>query len=200
MFPDLYLMRHGETAWNAEGRLQGRLDSPLTQLGYRQAAMQAELLRGVEGLRVSSPQGRALQTARIVFGERSFRTDDRLAEIDIGTFSGQLLTDLRDREPAIFSGGRLAWYDRAPQGERLEGLLRRASAFLAELRGPALIVTHGITLHMLRLIALDLPLDRLAEMPVEQGAIHLVRQGSHRILRDPAPCGPERAGQLDPSG
>lgn len=183
MYPDLYLMRHGQTVWNAEGRMQGRLDSPLTALGQRQAAAQARILGGIEALRFSSPQGRALQTARIVFGDRPFRTDDRLAEIDIGAFSGHLVEDLRARHPAVFEGCRLAWYDRAPDGEHFSGLMRRAIAFLADLPGPALIVTHGITLRMLRLVAMGLPQERLAEMPVEQGAVHLVRRGEHRILR-----------------
>ena len=72
-------------------------------------------------------------------------------------------------------------HDRAPGGELFAGLEARARDFLDGLRGPALIVTHGITLHMLRLIAMDLPMSRLGELPVTQGALHIVSAGRHRM-------------------
>ena len=66
--PPLYILRHGETEWNALERLQGHHDSPLTPLGQAQAAAQHQILAG-EDLRgytaLSSPQARALQTAEI---------------------------------------------------------------------------------------------------------------------------------------
>ena len=49
MYPDLYLMRHGQTVWNAEGRMQGKLDSPLNDLGIAQAQAQARLIAGLLG-------------------------------------------------------------------------------------------------------------------------------------------------------
>lgn len=193
--PDLYLMRHGQTAWNAEGRMQGRLDSPLTDLGRQQARAQAGLLTGLDGdlLRISSPQGRAVASARIVFGGRPFATDPRLAEIDIGAFSGQLIADLRRRHPAIFLGDRLAWYDRAPGGEHFAGLRARVAAFLDDLPGPAIIVTHGITLRMLRLVATGGPISALGDLPVQQGAVHVLRAGRHEtwLPEGVAPAGLE---------
>ena len=65
--PDLYLMRHGQTVWNAEGRLQGRMDSPLTALGRAQARRQAQLVQGISATRYASTAGRAVETARIVY-------------------------------------------------------------------------------------------------------------------------------------
>ncbi|MFN3314796.1 MAG: histidine phosphatase family protein, partial [Hyphomonas sp.] len=85
--PDLYLMRHGETRWNAEGRLQGQLDSPLTERGLWQARWQAALVAGVGGQRLASPQGRAVATAEIIFGARKFQTRPALAEIGLGAFN-----------------------------------------------------------------------------------------------------------------
>lgn len=184
-FPDLYLMRHGQTEWNAQGRMQGRLDSPLTALGRAQAAQQAvimaPLLPGL--MRWSSPQGRAEETARIVFGGDDFRREPRLAEIDVGAFSGALLTDLRPRHPEVFAGDRLDWYDRAPGGEHFAGLEARARAFLDQLSGPAVIVTHGIALRMLRCLVLGWPMARLGDLSVEQGAVHALRNGRHEVLR-----------------
>ncbi|MBM3605600.1 MAG: histidine phosphatase family protein [Alphaproteobacteria bacterium] len=183
--PDLYLMRHGETAWNAEGRLQGALDAPLTPQGVRQALWQAQLVISVEGTRLCSPQGRARRTAELIWGEGRFRLDERLAEIGIGSFAGCLLSDLRRDEPDLFSGPPLAWYDRCPGGEGLEALARRCRQMLKALSGPTLVVSHGITLRMLRLVALGQPMSHLAEDELRQGAVHLVAAGRCRTLRHP---------------
>jgi hypothetical protein len=66
--PEVLVLRHGQTEWNAEGRLQGHLDSPLTEKGLRQAQRQNEILQPYDltGFRfISSPQGRAHMTAQI---------------------------------------------------------------------------------------------------------------------------------------
>ncbi|MDO5704795.1 MAG: histidine phosphatase family protein [Paracoccus sp. (in: a-proteobacteria)] len=182
MPPDLYLMRHGQSEWNAQGRMQGRLDSPLTARGRAQAAHLAGLVAGVEGRRMSSPQGRAMETAAIVFGG-GFDTDARLAEIDIGDFSGQLSDDLRAAHPTLFALPCLDWYDHAPGGEGYAGLTARCRAFLDDLTGPAVIVTHGITLRMLRLLAMGRDMADFEDLPVEQGALHVIRSGRHEVWR-----------------
>ena len=183
---DLYLMRHGQTVWNAAGRMQGWADSPLTDLGRQQAGWQAALIADVTGVaRYASPLGRAQQTAGIVFGAADFINDDRLREIDVGDFSGHCYPDLVAAHPELFQGGRLAWYDRAPGGEGMGALRARAESFLADLTGPALIVTHGITLRMLRLVALGRSDAMLEDMTVEQGAVHVIRAGQHSVWRHP---------------
>lgn len=186
-FPDLYLMRHGQTVWNAQERMQGLLDSPLTELGRRQARRQADLVREIEarvpGLgRYASSLGRAQQTAEIAFSGGDFDSDPRLVEIDIGEFSGARMKDLLRSHAELFTGNRLDWYDRVPTGENFAGLEARVRSFLDDLRGPALIVTHGITLRMFRVIAMGLPVSAIAQMPVRQGAVHLVRDGRHSVL------------------
>lgn len=183
MYPDLYLMRHGQTEWNLAGRMQGRLDSPLTELGTAQAGQQARLISRITAERYSSPQGRAARTAEIAFGELAFKTDPRLCEIDTGDFTGHSIEELRQSYPEAFTGGSLDWYDRAPQGETFAQLSVRCQSFLDDLTGPALIVTHGITLRMLRVLALGIPLARLEELPVEQGAVHVVRKAAHEVWR-----------------
>ena len=184
MYPDLYLMRHGQTVWNAQGRMQGKLDSPLTALGVAQAEAQARLIAGIEATRFASPQGRAQQTARIVFDGQPFATDPRLAEIDIGDFSGRLYPDLAAEHPALFALDGFGWYDHTPGGEGFSGLMTRARSFLDGLTGPALIVTHGITLRMLRLIAMGWDMSRFEDLQQHQGAVHVVRSGRHEIWRE----------------
>ena len=91
--PALLILRHGETEWNRAGRMQGALDSPLTETGRAQARRQGVILRafGIEGWRwVASPQGRAAQTAAIAAQglDLEIATDDRLKEIGIGDWTG----------------------------------------------------------------------------------------------------------------
>lgn len=164
--------------------MQGRLDSALTDLGITQAQAQARLIRGIEADRYCSPQGRARQTAGIVFANRPFHLDERLAEIDIGAFSGQLYNDLAAGNPELFAHSGFHWYDKAPKGEGLAALQARCRAFLDDLHGPALIVTHGITLRMMRMIAMGWDMSRFEELPQYQGAVQVVRDGHHEIWHE----------------
>lgn len=193
-WPDLWLLRHGQTVWNAEGRLQGRLDSPLTATGVAQAQRQGRLVATIlaGGATAapalwSSPQGRAVRTARIVFDGRPFGCDPRLAEIDLGAFTGARTPDLRAAHPQLFPAPRpgeepLGWYDLCPGGEGFGGLERRVRAFLTGLTGPAVIVTHGITLRMIVLVASGLPPEAIGRIPVLQGAVHHIGAGRHRVI------------------
>lgn len=183
MYPDLYLMRHGQTEWNLAGKMQGRLDSPLTELGIAQARRQAQLVTHITAERYSSPQGRAVRTAEIAFGKLVFKTDSRLCEIDTGEFTGHSIRELQQSYPEAFKGKSIDWYDRTPQGENFAQLSARCQSFMDDLTGPALVVTHGITLRMLCALALGMPLARLAEFSVEQGAVHVVRKAAHEVWR-----------------
>lgn len=186
-FPDLYLMRHGQTVWNLQGRMQGRLDSPLTALGIRQARRQAETVRR---LRLNRPEltchsstlGRARQTALIVFGDAAIQWDDRLVEIDVGGFAGRLHEECRGMQAGNREESWLGWYDTAPGGEGLDALEARVRSFLGELRGPALVVTHGITLGMIRAVACGLPRSALENMPLRQGTVDAIRDATCRTL------------------
>lgn len=182
--PDLYLLRHGQTEWNLQGRLQGRQDSPLTALGHTQATRQAQLVATLPPglLRYASTAGRAIQTAQIVFGSRDFIRDERLVEIGVGDFTGCAEDDLRRSHPQIFASGGLDWYDQTPNGEDFAALHSRVAGFLRDLRGPAIIVTHGVTLRMIRLIAMGGAMSQLGALEVSQGALHRVSAGAHQVF------------------
>ncbi len=180
-------MRHGQTEWNAAGRMQGHMDSPLTALGHRQAADQARIMAPFldsdpSMLCLASPLGRAVATANIVFAGSSYRTDARLREISGGEFEGRRRAELEASFPDLFSESWLGWYDRAPGGERLSDLRARVTAALSELTAPAAIVCHGITLRMMRLVVLGWSDDRLEELEVRQGAVHRISRGRHEML------------------
>ncbi|WBU60607.1 histidine phosphatase family protein [Paracoccus albus] len=187
-WPDLWLMRHGQTEWNAAGRMQGHLDSPLTALGREQARRQAAIMAPILDARaddialISSPLGRAVETANIVFGNRPFQLQPDFREISVGAFEGRTHPDLEAEFPDLFSRSWLGWYDLAPDGEGLSRLRERVNAGLSALTGPAAIVCHGITLRMIRLIVLGWANDRLEEMEVRQGAVHLLRAGQEKMI------------------
>ncbi|PRY94937.1 putative phosphoglycerate mutase [Hasllibacter halocynthiae] len=189
-FPhELLVLRHGQTRWNAEGRWQGRLNSPLTPLGIRQATRQGEILAGLDlsGLAAfSSPSGRAIETAGIAVAPHldPVRTDDRLMEIDVGRWSGRLRGELMPMRPdEEFGDEALDLYWGAPGGEGPGPLRARCTAFLGGLRGPAVLVCHGITGRMLRAVALGLGDDALGDLPGGQGVVHRIAGGAQEVLR-----------------
>jgi probable phosphoglycerate mutase len=92
----IYLARHGQTVWNLEKRYQGSGDSPLTELGKEQAQKLAEYLKAIHlDVIISSPAGRALQTAEILKADRDvdFAINEGFAEINIGPWEGKYYYD-----------------------------------------------------------------------------------------------------------
>jgi len=180
-------MRHGETEWNREGRFQGALDSPLTALGRAQAvAMGCTLTaRGVtpgsHPLWVS-PQGRAIATAALAFPGAPLRSDPRLAEIGMGQWSGLRRDQIDIRWPGPPEQDMFALYARCPDGEAFAAVWARVAAFLADLTGPAIIISHGMTSRFLRACALGLGPDGAADMPGGQGVIHHLRPGHAAMI------------------
>jgi broad specificity phosphatase PhoE len=101
---ELYLLRHGETEWNREGRIQGSQDSPLTARGRAQATAQADILaREVPQMwqlaRYCSPLRRARDTARIALDGLVPVIDRRLREVDFGAWEGLTPAERGARDP-----------------------------------------------------------------------------------------------------
>ena len=184
MFPELYILRHGETEWNLANRMQGELNSPLTDKGKAQAAHQGAILQNCDlaGFDFfSSPQGRAVETAGIALGAiaDAVRTDDRLREIGVGDWSGKF----RDELPSVPGADPfMSHYEIAPNGEGFARLEARAREFLADLAGPAVLVTHGITSRILRTIVAGE--GAVAERTVHggQGCVYHLKEGVQKLL------------------
>jgi broad specificity phosphatase PhoE len=93
-----YFLRHGQTDWNLQGKLQGHTDIPLNETGLAQARAAADVLADKSiGIIVSSPLVRALKTAAIVSEriDRPIYIDSQLKERSFGAFEGQILADLK---------------------------------------------------------------------------------------------------------
>ncbi len=187
--PELYVMRHGETEWNLEHRMQGGIDSALTTRGRDQARAMGRMLaqRGVDARShhiLSSPQGRATATATLAFGVAP-QTDPRLREIAMGDWTGRLRSEIDALWPGPPDEHFLDFYARAPNGEGFDALWARCAALLADLDRPTVLVTHGMTSRVLRSIATGLGRDALARLPGGQGVVFRVVAGVHQRLTAP---------------
>lgn len=189
MYPELIVIRHGETEWNRAGRWQGQLDSPLTAKGEQQARAIGAILRRERITAASheafvSPQGRARATALLALGEGwEARPDNRLREIGVGDWEGWLISDINQTAGLSDDAHPLDFYTAAPGGEGFDSLRERVLDFLAALEGPSVLVTHGITSRMIRTLATGRDLDRFDELPGGQGVVFRVRNGEHETLR-----------------
>lgn len=189
-YPDLFILRHGETEWNLAGRMQGHLDSALTELGREQARRQGRLLSQVvtEACEwFSSPQGRAFNTARIAAPHgQHIEQDMRLKEIGMGDWTGLTRLEIGKERPDLFEEGvaALSYYGQGPGSESINSVAERARDFLSSLSAPAVIVTHGITSRVLRCVALDLEPSCFAELNGGQGIVYSIRNGEYGALDD----------------
>lgn len=165
----LIAIRHGETAWNAERRLQGQLDIPLNALGLRQAARLADALRheGLDAV-VSSDLGRAWQTAQAVAGPLGLplTPEPGLRERAFGVMEGHTYDEIEARWPEYAARWKARDADfAAPEGgESLRGFYARCVASVEDVAqafaGQTLaLVCHGGVLDCLYRAATRMPLD-----------------------------------------
>ncbi|MBI4236624.1 MAG: histidine phosphatase family protein [Chloroflexi bacterium] len=184
---NLYLVRHGETDWNREGRVQGRADTPLNALGKAQAeALAAYLSRrlGQDLAAVySSPALRARQTAEAIAAPLGLklRLEEGLLELAMGEMDGVSLREMRDRFPDFF---RLWTTDTAsarfPGGETLSELQDRvwtAIQRIAKAHGSAetvVVVSHAFALYAILCKALGLSLNNYGRLHQDPGGVSLL--------------------------
>ena len=152
--PTLYFVRHGETDWNTEARLQGQRDVPLNAIGRVQAEEAGARLRALapsfaELDYVASPLVRArdtmerLRTTLGLPGE-TYRIDDRLKELSFGSWEGLTWREVRAREAnQARARSRDKWSFVPPDGESYAMLAERVAPVLEDLTRDAVIVSHG---------------------------------------------------------
>ena len=152
---EIYIVRHGETLWNKEKRLQGRTDIDLNENGRDLARKTGEALMNTRIDRIySSPLMRARETAELIRNGREIEilTDDRLKELCFGSFEGQDFSKLIRDESLTFRYffKQPELYVPSPDAETLEQLIARAGDFMQEVIEPLadqceriMIVAHG---------------------------------------------------------
>ncbi|MGY0503709.1 histidine phosphatase family protein [Luteimonas sp. e5] len=168
----ILLARHGETPWNAEGRYQGQVDIPLSDVGEAQARALGKRLQAVDIDRaLASPLGRARKTAELALGpERSamLALDAGLAEIAHGEWEGLLASEIAARDPERLQAWRAQPQSvQMPGGESLQQVFDRAwPALVRACEGlgeeqTLLLVAHDAVNRVLLCHILGIPFDRL---------------------------------------
>jgi broad specificity phosphatase PhoE len=199
-----FIARHGETVFNAAGRIQGdEGHTPLTRAGFAQAEEMGEALRRLLGPKPpltlwSSPAGRALQTLAVIAEHLEIdwhcaRIDARLGEIGMGEWSGRYYADIAAEGGLVYDSATRLFSRYAPGGESYADVAARLQTWIdAEAGGPGdrLIVMHGMSTRVLRAlltgagphpacgapVAPDLPQGSLVE--VADGRESLVHHGA----------------------
>lgn len=192
--PLLYFMRHGETDWNAERRLQGQHDAPLNALGRKQALNCGEVLRALlerdghdpaDFEFVASPLARARVSMELMRGAlgldpHRYDVDARLAELSFGRWEGFTFAELNASEAdrlALATREHDKWSFRPPGGESYADLLVRVREWHATVARDTVVVAHG---GVARTLIVHYGIEPPAAAPVhdiEQGVVYRFAPG-----------------------
>ncbi|WP_307274907.1 histidine phosphatase family protein [Labrys wisconsinensis] len=187
--PVLYFIRHGETDWNVEGRLQGQSDIPLNDVGRVQADQAGRKLRDImarpEDLPwLVSPLARTRETAErarraIGLPSVSYQIDDRLKELTFGAWEGHTWKELRRVDNAGVEA-RFAdkWGYVPPDRAESYAMLRdRIAGWLEHVDRDSIVVSHGGVARVLFVILTGMNPDEAADAPIWQGKLIVFREG-----------------------
>ncbi|MDW7709679.1 MAG: histidine phosphatase family protein [Deferrisomatales bacterium] len=173
VLPQVYLVRHGETAWTISRQATGRADIPLTERGEREAQALSARLRGMSFTKVlTSPLQRALRTGELAgFAERA-QADPDLLEWDYGAYEGRRTSDIRAERP----GWRL-FEDGCPGGETLVEVSMRADRIITRVRaleGDVLVFAHRDILRILIARWIALPALEARRLHLETASLSVL--------------------------
>jgi probable phosphoglycerate mutase len=179
------LLRHGDTAWSAEGRIQGRSDPPLS--GEGRASLKAlRLPAACRGMRiVTSPLVRCVETATLLGAAHAPR-EPRLAEMAWGAWEGRRLDELRTELGEAMRENEARGLDFRPEGgESPREVLARVSPWLATLAEPTLAVTHRGVIRAVLSAATGWDMRGKPPAKLDWNAFHLFRveEGRPRVER-----------------
>jgi len=188
----MFFIRHGQTDWNAEGRMQGRQDIPLNATGKAQAQDNGRRLKtfledadlsSAELDFIASPLGRTRQTMELVrtqvgLPHDHYRQDPRLLELTFGDWEGHTLEELAASDPdRVERRSNDKWGFVPPNGESYEMLVGRTADWLASLENPTVIVSHGGVYRVVRALLEGTDPQVAAKLHAPQDQIYLWRNG-----------------------
>lgn len=174
----LYITRHGETEWNMEKRMQGWLDSNLTEEGVKNALSLGDRLKETKLAAIfSSPSGRTKNTTELIRGEREIPIiyDENLKEMNLGEWEGKTQTSIVEKYPEEYEAFWNMPHLFSPiGGESFEETRERAFKVLNRIQkeyqtGNILIVTHAVLIKCLYSIFKNSPIETLWDPPFIHG-------------------------------
>ena len=180
---EIWLVRHGETAWSRIGKHTGRNDIPLTEEGERQARAVGAYLGGRRfGQVLVSPLSRARHTCELAGYGSVARVAPDLAEWDYGAYEQRLTADVRKEIP-----GWTIWTHGVPRGETLDDVAARARLVLASVEaeeGDALLFAHGHLLRVLTACWIGLPPANGGLFALDAGSVSVLGfETERRVVR-----------------
>ena len=194
----LIFVRHGETAYNAENRLQGQLDIPLNARGRDQARAVGRALRARIGAEIdrleaadafiASQLVRARQTMEIARDAMGlppgrYRLEATLKELSFGAWEGLTWPEIEAQDPkGIRARGRDKWRFAAPGGESYAMLAERVRPWLERLTGDTFVVSHGGVARALMTLIAGVPPAKAADTPITQGRAMAFENGGCRWI------------------
>jgi len=189
--PTIYFVRHGETDWNAEARLQGQRDVPLNDRGRAQAEEAAARLRvSVEEPAsldyVASPLGRTRETmerlrAALGLDPAAYRLDDRLKELTFGAWEGLTWKEVRARDPrGAAARERDKWGFVPPGGESYARLAERIAPAFEGFARDTVVVSHGGVARAAIALIGAMPREAAPRLDIWQGRILVLSNGAFR--------------------
>ena len=191
--PVLYYVRHGETDFNLQGRLQGRRDTVLNAHGRRQAAECGTLLHDLfardqrppqDFKYISSPLKRARETMEILRGAlglapRDYKTDARLIEIGYGEWEGLTLPEIEARNAGkLTQRERDKWDFAPPGGESYQQLAERIGDWYRSLTSDVVVAAHGGGVRTLMALLKIMPEEQATHAQIEQGVVYVFADGT----------------------
>ena len=177
---EVFLLRHGQTVWNTEGRVQGEHDSPLTSRGREQAHVLGRILAKQLGRRHQlpmyvSPLGRARETAAIVQQHAESAlviVEPRIREVSLGAWEGLTRAEIDAGWPGLTDGlTGPEWYLRAPGAETYADCEQRVQAWLDEQDESVIAVSHGVAGRIIRGLYLGLSREQILALSVPQDIV-----------------------------
>jgi broad specificity phosphatase PhoE len=190
--PVLYYVRHGETDFNRQGRLQGRRDTAVNAHGRRQAAECGVLLgnlfardhRQAQDFKyISSPLKRARETMEILratlgLEAQDYEVDARLVEIAYGEWEGLTLQEIETRNASVLSARERDKWDFAPPGgESYRELADRIGNWYSSLIADTVVAAHGGGVRALMAILNIVPEEQATRAQIEQGVVYVFADG-----------------------
>lgn len=190
MKTEIYLVRHGQTEWNLQKRYQGSGDSPLTELGIKQAKALSKKLNGIHFDAICcSPAGRAHTTAQIINADRNLEIAiiNDFQEINVGKWEGCLYEKMKNDNPELYHG-----FWESPDlfilayGETFSDVAERVhTAFLKIIEENTgkriLIVSHAVTLKSLLNKINGVPLNRFWENKLYQTSLSIIEANNNEF-------------------
>ncbi len=184
----IYFVRHGQTDWNVEHRLQGNKDIPLNDTGRIQARRNGRILEKLISNAehwsfVSSPLARAVETMEIILdqfprfggetaGLRHYVIHEELREIEFGSWEGLIWSEIQNVNPELAHSWKAnRWSTLTPGGESYELLSARVERWLGSVNRDTVVVSHGGVSRCLRGLAGGVPTNEIPRLEVPQDKV-----------------------------